>query len=114
MAKFHIIIPAAGSGSRMGLGQPKQYLKIHKQTFIERVIRVFENISHVDSIHIALHPKDDMWNTLNLSLSSKVSTHYCGGDSRAKTVMNTLETIKKHTDENDWILVHDAARPGIQ
>ena len=44
MAKFHIIIPAAGSGSRMGLGQPKQYLKIHKQTFIERVLRVFQNI----------------------------------------------------------------------
>jgi len=88
MAKFHIIIPAAGSGSRMGLGQPKQYLKIHKKTFIERVIRVFENISHVE--------------------------HYCGGDSRAKTVLNTLEAIKKHTDENDWILVHDAARPGIQ
>ncbi|NBW53496.1 MAG: 2-C-methyl-D-erythritol 4-phosphate cytidylyltransferase, partial [Betaproteobacteria bacterium] len=43
MAKFHIIIPAAGSGFRMGLGQPKQYLKIHNQTFIERVLRVFQN-----------------------------------------------------------------------
>jgi 2-C-methyl-D-erythritol 4-phosphate cytidylyltransferase len=75
MAKFHIIIPAAGSGSRMGLGQPKQYLKIHKQTFIERVLRVFQNIPLVDSIHIALHPNDEIWKTLNLSLSSKVSVH---------------------------------------
>ena len=93
MAKFHIIIPAAGSGSRMGLGQPKQYLKIHKQTFIERVIRVFENISHFDSIHIALHLNDDMWNTLILSLSSKVSMYYGGGDTRANTVQTTLEII---------------------
>ena len=114
MAKFHIIIPAAGSGSRMGLDQPKQYLKIHKQTFIERVIRVFENIPLVDSIHIALQPKDDLWDTLNLSLSSKVNVHYCGGESRAKTVLNTLETIKTHMNDSDWILVHDAARPGVQ
>jgi len=114
MAKFHIIIPAAGSGSRMGLDQPKQYLKIHKQTFIERVIRVFENIPLVDSIHIALKPKDDLWNTLNLSLSAKVNVHYCGGESRAKTVLNTLETIKTHMNDSDWILVHDAARPGVQ
>lgn len=114
MAKFHIIIPAAGLSSRMGLGQPKQYLKIHQQTFLERVIRVFENIPLIDSIHIALHPKDDIWNTLNLSLSSKVSVHYCGGESRAKTVINTLEAIKANTNENDWILVHDAARPGIE
>jgi 2-C-methyl-D-erythritol 4-phosphate cytidylyltransferase len=114
MAKFHIIIPAAGSGSRMGLGQPKQYLKIHKQTFIERVLRVFQNIPLVDSIHIALHPNDEIWKTLNLSLSSKVSVHYCGGESRAETVLNALKIIKDYVDESDWILVHDAARPGIE
>lgn len=67
MAKFHIIIPAAGSGSRMGLDKPKQYLVLHKQTFVERVTRVFENISFIDSIHIALHPEDGVWKTLNLS-----------------------------------------------
>ena len=88
MAKFHIVIPAAGSGSRMGLGQPKQYLSIHKQTLIERVVRVFDNISLVNSIHIALHPNDEIWKTLNLSFSSKVNTHYCGGESRAETVLN--------------------------
>jgi 2-C-methyl-D-erythritol 4-phosphate cytidylyltransferase len=114
MVKFHIIIPAAGSGSRMGLGQPKQYLKIHKQTFIERVLRVFENIPLVDSIHIALDPNDKIWKTLNLSLLSKVSVHYCGGKSRAETVLNTLKIIKDYVDEGDWILVHDAARPGIE
>ncbi|MSQ80527.1 MAG: 2-C-methyl-D-erythritol 4-phosphate cytidylyltransferase [Candidatus Methylopumilus sp.] len=114
MAKFHIIITAAGSSSRMGLDRPKQYLAIHKQTFVERVTRVFENISLVDSIHIALHPKDDMWKTLNLSFSPKVNVHYCGGASRGETVLNALEALKGHADELDWILVHDAARPGIQ
>ena len=114
MAKFHIIIPAAGSGSRMGLGQPKQYLSIHKQTLIERVIRVFDNISLINSIHIALHSNDEIWKTLNLSFSSKVNTHYCGGESRAETVLNTLKTIRGYVDESDWILVHDAARPGIE
>ena len=114
MAKFHIIIPAAGSGSRMGLDKPKQYLVLHKQTFVERVTRIFENISFIDSIHIALHPEDGVWKTLNLSFSSKVQTHYCGGASRSETVSNALESIKEEVDEQDWILVHDAARPGIQ
>jgi 2-C-methyl-D-erythritol 4-phosphate cytidylyltransferase len=114
MAKFHIIIPAAGSGSRMGLGQPKQYLSIHKQTLIERVVRIFDNISLVRSIHIALQSNDEIWKTLNLSFSSKVNTHYCGGESRAETVLNTLKTIKDLVDESDWILVHDVARPGIE
>ena len=114
MVKFHIIIPAAGSGTRMGLSQPKQYLLIHTQTLIERVVRVFDNISLVHSIHIALHSNDEIWKTLNLSFSSKVNTHYCGGGSRAETVLNTLKIIKDHVDPNDWILVHDAARPGIE
>ena len=114
MAKFHIIIPAAGLGSRMGLGQPKQYLSIHKQTLIERVVRVFDNISLIHSIHIALHSSDEIWKTLNLSFSSKVNAHYCGGESRAETVLNSLKIIKDHVNENDWILVHDAARPGIE
>jgi len=114
MAKFHVIIPAAGLGSRMGLEKPKQYLSMHNQTLIERVIRVFDNISLVNSIHIALHPNDEIWKELNLSFSSKVNTHYCGGGSRAETVLNTLKIIKDHVDPNDWILVHDAARPGIE
>lgn len=114
MAKFHIIIPAAGSGSRMGLDQPKQYLMIHKQTFIERVVRVFENIPLVDSIHIALHPNDEIWKTLNLSFSSKISVHFCGGESRSKTVLNALNAIKDCVNQKDWVLVHDAARPGIE
>lgn len=113
MAKFHIIIPAAGLGSRMGLGQPKQYLSIHKQTLIERVVRVFDNIPLIHSIHIALHSSDEIWKTLNLSFSSKVNAHYCGGESRAETVLNSLKIIKDHVNKNDWILVHDAARPGI-
>lgn len=114
MAKFHVIIPAAGLGSRMGLEKPKQYLSMHNQTLIERVIRVFDNISLVNSIHIALHPNDEIWKELNLSFSSKVSIHYCGGESRAETVLNTLQTIKDHADNSDWVLVHDAARPGIE
>jgi 2-C-methyl-D-erythritol 4-phosphate cytidylyltransferase len=114
MAKFHVIIPAAGLGSRMGLEKPKQYLSMHNQTLIERVIRVFDNISLVNSIHIALHPNDEIWKELNLSFSSKVSIHYCGGESRAETVLNTLQKIKDHADNSDWVLVHDAARPGIE
>ena len=87
---------------------------MHKQTLIERVIRVFDNISLVNSIHIALHPNDEIWKELNLSFSSKVSIHYCGGEFRAETVLNTLQTIKDHADNSDWVLVHDAARPGIE
>lgn len=113
MTKFHVIIPAAGSGSRMGADAPKQYLSLNSKTLIQYVIDVFHQSARISSIHIILSEGDAHWRSTYLNSSNKVQAHYCGGDTRAVTVLNGLKAIAAQVDADDWILVHDAARPGL-
>ena len=113
MARFHVIIPAAGNGSRMGAEMPKQYLKLHGQSLIQHVINVFDLSERVSSIHVIINPDDLHWQNANVQSSSKLKVHYCGADTRASTVLNGLKELEPDIDFNDWILVHDAARPGL-
>jgi len=113
MVRFHVIIPAAGSGSRMGAASPKQYLKLNGKPLINHVIQVFEQCAAIDSIHVILNPDDKVWSLLSSPLHQKLQVHYCGGKTRASSVLNALNTIEEEVSENDWILVHDAARPGL-
>ena len=111
MAFFHVIIPAAGTGNRMQNALPKQYLLLSGKPMISHVIQVFFNNPRIASIHLALSADDAFWRSLTLNLDSKLHLHYTGGESRAETVLNTLQAIDAADD--DWILVHDAARPGL-
>ena len=111
MALFHLIIPAAGAGSRMGDVLPKQYLRLAGKPMIAHIIQVFLNHPRIASIHLALNPADEFWRSLTLEPASKLKLHYTGGESRATTVLNTLNAIDVAVD--DWVLVHDAARPGL-
>lgn len=111
MAFFHVIIPAAGTGNRMASVLPKQYVPLAGKPMISHTIQVFFNHPRIASIHLALNPDDDFWRSLPLEPASKLKLHYTGGDSRSETVLNTLRAIS--TAEDDWILVHDAARPGL-
>ncbi|HEU4708580.1 MAG TPA: 2-C-methyl-D-erythritol 4-phosphate cytidylyltransferase [Methylophilaceae bacterium] len=113
MALFHVVIPAAGTGSRMNSGTPKQYLPIAGKPIIQHTLGVFSDSPHIDSIVVALSPGDDFWNKLHIALHEKVSVLRCGGDSRSATVLNALETMAGSVSEDDWILVHDAVRPGL-
>ncbi len=115
MALFHLIIPAAGAGSRMGDVLPKQYLRLAGKPMIAHTIQVFFNHPRIASIHLALNPADEFWRSLTLEPDSKLKLHYTGGESRAATVLNTLNAIDvaHGVDIDDWILVHDAARPGL-
>ena len=111
MAFFHVIIPAAGTGNRMASVLPKQYVPLAGKPMISHTIEVFFNHPRIASIHLALNPDDDFWRGLPIEPASKLRLHYTGGKSRSETVLNTLRAIL--TAEDDWILVHDAARPGL-
>ncbi|MGZ8261960.1 MAG: 2-C-methyl-D-erythritol 4-phosphate cytidylyltransferase, partial [Methylotenera sp.] len=113
MARFHVIIPAAGSGSRMGADSPKQYLSLSGKPLIQHVIKVFDQAAEISTIHIILNQEDAHWRSPDLDLSSKMQVHYCGGETRAATVLNGLNAIERQVEADDWILVHDAARPGL-
>lgn len=111
MVFFHVIIPAAGTGNRMQNALPKQYLPLAGKPIISHVIQVFFNHPRIASIHLALSPEDAFWRSLSLNPESKLNLHYTGGASRSETVLNTLQSID--VADEDWILVHDAARPGL-
>ena len=112
MSKIHVIIPAAGSGSRTGQETPKQFARIGNKTIIEYIEGIFSRVHLIDSISIALHPNEKFISSGNFQFSKKTNILYCGGESRAQTVLNTLFEIGEGKDD-DWILVHDAARIGI-
>jgi 2-C-methyl-D-erythritol 4-phosphate cytidylyltransferase len=113
MARFHIIIPAAGAGNRMATAIPKQYLPLCGKPIVSHCIQTFFSCPRIASINLALSADDFFWRSLTLDSNSRLNLHYTGGDTRAQTVLNTLKAMQPSVAEDDWILVHDAARPGL-
>jgi 2-C-methyl-D-erythritol 4-phosphate cytidylyltransferase len=111
MTLFHVIIPAAGVGTRMENVLPKQYLPLAGKPIVSHIIQTFFNNPRIASIHLALSPQDEFWRSFTLNPESRLHIHYTGGESRSETVLNTLKVIDVADD--DWVLVHDAARPGL-
>lgn len=111
MPNFHVIIPAAGVGNRMANALPKQYIALAGKPLVAHVINTFFHHPVITCIHLALSPDDQFWRTLTLNPESKLRLHYTGGSTRSETVLNTLNAID--LADNDWVLVHDAARPGL-
>lgn len=111
MSEYHVLIPCAGHGSRMQSVQPKQYVLLHGKPLLRHAIDVFEAIREIRSITIVVADADSYWQDTLLEGCLKTHVVACGGDTRAATVLNGLKTLNIAAD--DWVLVHDAARPGI-
>ena len=109
MPRFHALIPAAGSGSRMGHVLPKQYLDLQGRPLLWHTLQVFERHPEISSVHVAIAPDDGIWTRHDWSAFHKLHVHRCGGATRAQTVLAGLRAMD--TAEDDWVLVHDAARP---
>ena len=110
-AILHGVIPAAGIGSRMGSECPKQYLCINGSTLLELSVGALLAVPGMRSVTVALHPEDDR--ALSLPLLRDERVHLVtGGAERADSVLAALHAVKGAVD--DWVLVHDAARPGLQ
>jgi len=113
IAKFHVLIPAAGAGSRMGSETPKQYLPLLGRSLIAQTLDVFLSCPRVNSISVVLSSEDAQWGKLDISLNPRIGVLRCGGATRAETVLNGLQAMSDRVQTHDWILVHDAARPGL-
>ncbi|ALQ50119.1 2-C-methyl-D-erythritol 4-phosphate cytidylyltransferase [Nitrosomonas ureae] len=114
MTKFFALIPAAGSGSRMDSELPKQYLLLNNKPLIYHSINTLYHNKLITSIFVVLAPDDYNWIKHDWSeFSDKLIVLNCGGATRAESVLNGLTIAKQKNlvDANDWILVHDAARP---
>ncbi len=109
--RYIALIPAAGAGSRMGEGDvPKQYLRLGDRTMLEHSISAILADARVDAVFVVVAPSDSRWTEFRLD-DDRVEFLPVGGSSRAESVRNGLIAIAARTDDDDRILVHDAARP---
>lgn len=111
--KYWAIIPAAGTGVRIKADKPKQYITIAGQTLLERVVNLFSAHPQIEKVVVVLHAKDHWWPELKLLHAEKVLTAI-GGKERVHSVLLGLDFLKDFADPNDFVLVHDAARPCLQ
>ena len=109
---FYALIPAAGSGSRMGGNVEKQYLPLNAVPMIAHAMMVLAREPRIAKIFVVLSPTDKRWNNYAWQgWEERIEVLRCGGATRAETVLNGLDAISKVCAADDWVLVHDAARP---
>jgi len=111
--KLWLVIPAAGSGQRMGADLPKQYLTINQKTIIEHTLNLFLKRQDIASVIVCLASDDDIWPSLACASEPKIIATD-GGETRAQSVLNGLDRLSELADNDDWVLVHDAARPCLK
>ncbi len=112
MPKYFALIPAAGTGSRLGGSTPKQYHPINGQAMLWHALRPFHAHARIERIYVVLSPLDAWFPQLRWDeVASKLDVLRCGGESRAQSVLNGLRAIAGKVGAEDQILVHDAARP---
>lgn len=112
MNRFHALIPAAGSGARMGRDQPKQYLELNRVPLIAHALNALSREPRIERLVVVLSPDDGWWDGYDWSAwQGRLEVLRCGGGTRAETVLNGLEGIADGCAADDWVLVHDAARP---
>ena len=105
------MIPAAGSGTRFGSGAPKQYLPIAGRPMLWHAVRAV-CVPPVESVFVVLAPGDASFARQDWSaFADRLEPLYCGGETRRDSVYNGLVAIMAAVEADDWILVHDAARP---
>lgn len=109
-SRFHALIPCAGNGSRAGTPVPKQYQAVAGQPMVMHTLQALVQVSQLASGWVILSSDDDFsWPLATWPAHFRRET--CGGASRAESVFNGLcAMLAAGVPEDDWVLVHDAAR----
>ena len=115
MPRYIALIPAAGSGSRMGAATPKQYALLAGKPLIQHAVQRLCAHPLIAEVFVILAPGDTRFGACDWSAcGGKLTALFCGGETRAATVFNGLLAANDAIDGADWVLVHDAARPCLQ
>jgi 2-C-methyl-D-erythritol 4-phosphate cytidylyltransferase len=114
-ARYWAVVAAAGGGSRMKVGKPKQYLQLHGQSLIEHSLERFLELGWIDGVVAVLAPGDEV--LAKLPVARKPRLHLAtGGATRAHSVLSGLHRVSDlagSEDDRTFVLVHDAARPCV-
>ena len=112
-ARCFAVLPAAGIGARMGAEIPKQYLEIAGRSLLEYSLEALLSCDAVSALALVLHPQDAHASALPLLRDPRVLSAV-GGAERADSVLAGLNALSAVAEDDDWVLVHDAARPCLR
>lgn len=104
------VVPAAGVGRRMGSEVPKQYLKLQGRRVIEHTLQRLLDHPRIERVYVALSADDGYWDACDFAADPRVF-RVAGGEERCHSVLHALRELRTAADPDDWVLVHDAARP---
>ena len=108
------LILSGGSGVRMGIDIPKQYIEINGRTVISYCIEQLSCHERIQAIQIvaSLRWQDQIRNWLKkYDVNRKFQGFSIPGENRQLSVYHGLEDIRQYADDSDTVLIHDAARP---
>ena len=98
----------------MGAELPKQYLPVLGRPLIHYAVAALCACPQVARVYVVLAPDDSLWQTFDWgAFSARLTVLYCGGTERFESVRNGLAAVCTEVAFDDWVLVHDAARPGL-
>jgi 2-C-methyl-D-erythritol 4-phosphate cytidylyltransferase len=109
--RYIALIPAAGVGERMGTSMPKQYTQLAGKPMLQHVIDTFSSSPLISHTYVVVSANDAYISDLPVTPGTTILK--CGGATRQASVTNGLLAMSSETQDDDWILVHDAARPGL-
>ena len=112
-AKYWAVVPAAGVGRRMGGAVPKQYRELAGRSVLDNTLSRLLDHSGIEGVALVLGTEDGWWP------GSAYAEHPAiiraeGGAERCHSVLNGLIALGNRVDNDDWVLVHDAARPCLR
>ncbi|MDB5800729.1 MAG: 2-C-methyl-D-erythritol 4-phosphate cytidylyltransferase [Rhodocyclales bacterium] len=89
--------------------RPKQYIELNERPLLWHALQTLTRVPRIDLVLVVLAPDDSWWERFDWSaLGERLRPMFVGGDTRAASVANALAQLD--AAENDWVLVHDAAR----
>jgi 2-C-methyl-D-erythritol 4-phosphate cytidylyltransferase len=106
------LIPAAGGSARFGGAEPKQYALLAGVPVLRRSIAALNDSVVLEAVFVVLARGDKLY-AERIGAIAGVVPLYCGGRTRGESVANGLAAIGEHAVAEDWVLVHDAARPCV-
>lgn len=110
--RFHAVVPAAGIGARVGAAMPKQYLELAGQSLLQWSVQALLAAAFIDTVSVVVAAGDTLAAT-QVGHWPRVRVLPVGGATRRDTVLAGLQAAGGDWHELDWVLVHDAARPGL-
>ncbi len=110
---YWAVVPAAGVGRRMGSDIPKQYLPLDSRLVIEHTLQRLLDHPRIEKTLVALSPNDEWWPDTAYANHADIMT-VDGGAERCHSVLNALNKLSGVAKNDDWVLVHDAARPCLR